>query len=283
MRLHGFLASRAASGENRQVRRGKPLDPVRAVERLVAIYHLNVKNISRGDGRSVVAAAAYRAGAVLPNEAEERLSDFGGRRDVVTSEIRLPAGAPEWMADRTRLWNAVEVAEKRVDARLAKEVEFALPRELPRSAWLTVARAMADAYAAQGFVADLAIHDDGTKHNPHVHIRGTNRELERALRTVTAGRTGRALRVLESRFDEYARLMFELGKVTGHIRELRGRGHQEEGHSGHRPEYEQDIAPATDSPVQGDDRLDWLRPVIDGSSTEDNVLRDARQDEDRLG
>lgn len=152
-----------------------PRTPVRAVERLVAIYHLNVKNISRGDGRSIVTAAAYRAGAILPNEAEERLSDFGGRCDVVTSGVRLPAGAPEWMADRTQLWNAVEMAEKRKDARLAKEVEFALPRELPRSAWLSVAHAMADAYAAQGFVADFAIHDDGTRHNPHVHILLTTR------------------------------------------------------------------------------------------------------------
>ncbi|MGE8582867.1 MAG: MobA/MobL family protein, partial [Agrobacterium tumefaciens] len=67
----------------------------------MAIYHLNVKNISRGDGRSVVAAAAYRAGEVLPNDAEEKLSDFAGRRDVITSGIRLPTGAPDWMADRT--------------------------------------------------------------------------------------------------------------------------------------------------------------------------------------
>lgn len=141
----------------------------------MAIYHLNVKNISRGDGRSIVTAAAYRAGAILPNDAEERLSDFGGRRDVVTSGICLPAGAPEWMADRTRLWNAVEVSEKRKDARLAKEVEFALPCELPRAVWLPVARAMADAYASQGFVADFAIHDDGTRHNPHVHILLTTR------------------------------------------------------------------------------------------------------------
>lgn len=174
--LHGFLTSRTAPGENRQVRRGQaPRTPVRAMERLVAIYHLNVKNISRGDGRSIVTAAAYRAGAVLPNEAEERLSDFGGRRDVVAHGIRLPAGAPEWMVDRTQLWNAVEVAEKRKDARLAKEVEFALPRELPRGVWLAVAQAMADAYAAQGFVADFAIHDDGTQHNPHVHILLTTR------------------------------------------------------------------------------------------------------------
>ena len=143
----------------------------------MAIYHLNVKNISRGDGRSVVAAAAYRAGEVLPNDAEEKLSDFGGRRDVITSGIRLPAGAPDWMADRTTLWNAVELAEKRHDARLAKEVEFALPRELPRTAWLAVAHAMADAYTALGFVADFAIHDDGTQHNPHVHILLTTRVI----------------------------------------------------------------------------------------------------------
>lgn len=143
----------------------------------MAIYHLNVKNISRGDGRSVVAAAAYRAGEVLTNDAEEKLSDFVGRRDVITSGIRLPAGAPDWMADRTTLWNSVELAEKRQDARLAKEVEFALPRELPRSAWLAVAHAMADAYTSQGFVADFAIHDDGTQHNPHVHILLTTRVI----------------------------------------------------------------------------------------------------------
>ncbi|MDA5633139.1 MULTISPECIES: MobQ family relaxase [Rhizobium/Agrobacterium group] len=143
----------------------------------MAIYHLNVKNISRGDGRSVVAAAAYRAGEVLPNDAEEKLSDFGGRRDVIACGIRLPAGAPDWMADRTTLWNAVELAEKRQDARLAKEIEFALPRELSRTAWLTVAHAMADAYTAQGFVADFAIHDDGTQHNPHVHILLTTRVI----------------------------------------------------------------------------------------------------------
>lgn len=154
--------------------------PLRAKEKPVAIYHLHVKNISRGDGRSVLAAAAYRAGETLPNDTEERQSVFGGRRDVLANEIRLPTGAPLWMADRAQLWNAVEVAEKRKDARLAKELEFSLPRELPRAAWLTVARAMADAYTAKGFVADLAIHDDGTQHNPHVHMLLTTRVITTA-------------------------------------------------------------------------------------------------------
>nr|WP_234886593.1 MobA/MobL family protein [Sinorhizobium saheli] len=139
---------------------------------------MHVKNISRREGRSIVAAAAYRAGETLPNEAEERLSAFGGRRDVVGSEIRLPADAPSWMADRARLWNAVEAAEKRKDARLAKELEFSLPRELSKAMWWLVAKAMADAYTSQGFVADVAIHDDGTQHNPHVHILLTTRVVK---------------------------------------------------------------------------------------------------------
>jgi hypothetical protein len=81
------------------------------------------------------------------------------------------------MANRAMLWNAVEAAERRKDARLAKEIEFALPRTLPRPMWLAVAREMADAYTARGHVVDLAIHDDDTAHNPHVHLLLTTRQI----------------------------------------------------------------------------------------------------------
>ncbi|MGX9147188.1 MobQ family relaxase [Mesorhizobium sp. 128a] len=143
----------------------------------MAIFHLHVKNISRGDGRSIVAAAAYRAGETLPNEAEERESAFGGRRDVVHSEIRVPAGAPAWMRDRAKLWNAVEAAEKRKDARLAKEIEFALPREVAPAIWRELTSTMADAYTRQGYVVDLAIHEDGSNNNPHAHMLLTTRRI----------------------------------------------------------------------------------------------------------
>ncbi|MER9229078.1 MobA/MobL family protein [Mesorhizobium sp. M0664] len=143
----------------------------------MAIFHLHVKNISRGDGRSVVAAAAYRAGETLPNDAEERESAFGGRRDVVHAEIRMPAGAPVWMGERAKLWNAVEAAEKRKDARLAKEIEFALPREVAPAIWLELTGAMADAYTRQGYVVDLAIHEDGRNTNPHAHLLLTTRRI----------------------------------------------------------------------------------------------------------
>jgi hypothetical protein len=136
----------------------------------VAIYHLHVKNISRRDGRSAVAAAAYRAGETLPNEAEEKDSAFAGKRDVIFTEIRLPPKSPGWMSDRATLWNAVEAAERRKDARLAKEIEFSLPRELAPSVWIEVAREMADIYVTQGHVVDIAIHEDGKGNNPHVHL-----------------------------------------------------------------------------------------------------------------
>ena len=134
------------------------------------MYHLHVKNISRKGGRSVVAAAAYRAGETLPNEAEEGLSKFGGRRDVVHTEIILPAGAPAWMADRAKLWNACEAAEKRVDSRLAKEIEFAIVRDIPRAAWPAVVREVAQVFVAQGYIVDIAIHEDGLGENPHAHL-----------------------------------------------------------------------------------------------------------------
>ena len=82
------------------------------------------------------------------------------------------------MGDRARLWNAVEAREKRKDARLAKELEFALPRELPDAAWLQVAREMADVYTSAGHAVDLAIHEDGRRHNPHVHLMLTTRTIE---------------------------------------------------------------------------------------------------------
>lgn len=168
----------------------------------MAIFHLHVKNISRGDGRSAVAAAAYRAGETLPNAVEERDSAFGGRRDVLHAEIVCPEGAAAWMADRAVLWNAVEAAERRKDARLAKEIEAALPRELPPVVWLELCRSFAAHYANHGFVADFAIHDDGSAHNPHVHVLLTTR-------MVAAGGFGGKIRSADGRqFVEEARTLW---------------------------------------------------------------------------
>ncbi len=143
----------------------------------MAIFHLSVKNICRADGRSAVAAAAYRAGARLRNMAARRINDYSNRGGVVHSEILLPENAPAWMTDREMLWNAVDAAESRKDARVAKEVEIALPIELARAANIGLARQFAaDLFTRRGVVADLSVHDAGDG-NPHAHVLLATRSL----------------------------------------------------------------------------------------------------------
>jgi hypothetical protein len=97
---------------------------------VMAIYHLSVKVISRAKGRSAVAAAAYRSGSRLRDDRLDRDHDFSNKAGVVHSEVMLPEHAPQAWEDRARLWNEVEASEKRIDARLAREVELAIPREM---------------------------------------------------------------------------------------------------------------------------------------------------------
>ena len=106
----------------------------------MAIFHLSVKVISRSSGRSAVAAAAYRGAERLHDERLDRDHDFTNKDGVVHSDVLLPEGAPEEFADREKLWNAVEAAEKRKDAQLSREVEFAIPRELTREQGIELAR-----------------------------------------------------------------------------------------------------------------------------------------------
>src|SRR3546814_10116762 len=94
----------------------------------MAIFHLSVQVIGRAQGRSAVAAAAYRAAERLHDERLDRDHDFTNKPGFVHSEILLPEGAHDRLSDRERLWNEVEATEKRKDAQLSREVEFAIPR-----------------------------------------------------------------------------------------------------------------------------------------------------------
>ena len=96
----------------------------------MAIYHLSVNVISRATGASALASAAYRSASRLRDERLDRSHDFSNKSGVVHSEVMLPDGAPEEPSGRERLWNAVGAAEVRKDAQLAREVEFAIPREM---------------------------------------------------------------------------------------------------------------------------------------------------------
>jgi ATP-dependent exoDNAse (exonuclease V) alpha subunit len=79
---------------------------------------------------SAAASAAYRSGSRLRDERLGRDQDFSAKRGVVHSEVMLPENAPKAWGDRERLWNDVEAFEVRKDAQLAREVEFAIPREM---------------------------------------------------------------------------------------------------------------------------------------------------------
>lgn len=103
------------------------------VQIAMAIYHLHVKVIGRKAGSSAVASAAYRSASRLRDDRIDRVQDFSAKRGVVHSEVMLPEHAPEQWGDRERLWNDVEAFEVRKDAQLAREVEFAIPRELSQA------------------------------------------------------------------------------------------------------------------------------------------------------
>ena len=148
----------------------------------MAIYHLHVKVIGRKAGSSAVASAAYRSASRLRNDRLERSHDFSAKRGVAHSEIMLPENAPEQWSDRERLWNDVEAFEIRKDAQLAREVEFALPREMTQAQGVELARDFVQAeFVDQGMIADLNVHwdraEDGTA-KPHAHVMLTMRSVD---------------------------------------------------------------------------------------------------------
>lgn len=148
----------------------------------MAIYHLSMKPISRASGRSSVAAMAYRAAEKLQNQRDGLVHDFSRRSGVEHAEIALPEGVDaEWAKDRSALWNAAEASEKRKDARVAREIEVALPHELSSEQRLELTRKFAQGLADRyGVVVDFAIHSphgDTDIRNHHAHIVMTTRKV----------------------------------------------------------------------------------------------------------
>jgi Ti-type conjugative transfer relaxase TraA len=148
----------------------------------MAIYHLHVKVIGRKSGSSAVASAAYRSGSRLRDERLDRSHDFSGKRSVVHSEVMLPENAPGTWSDRERLWNDVEAFEIRKDAQLAREVEFAIPREMTQAQGIELARDFVRGeFVDRGMIADLNMHwdmaEDGMP-KPHAHVMLTMRAVD---------------------------------------------------------------------------------------------------------
>ena len=145
----------------------------------MAIYHLEAKVISRGVGRSAVAAAAYMNCSRIYNDYDGVQHDYTKKQGLVYEQVLLPPQAPPEWKDRSVLWNAVEEAEKSKDSRLAREFVVSLPVELSREQNISlISEYVKDNFVADGMCADFCIHDtDG--HNPHAHIMLTVRPLDK--------------------------------------------------------------------------------------------------------
>lgn len=164
---------------------GTPIPPAsgqgRAGGSAIAIYRLSAQIVKRSDGRSATAAAAYRAGATIPDERSGLVFDYARRRGVMHAEILAPADTPATLLDRATLWNAIERVERRKDAQLAREIELALPHELDAAERLELVRSFVRGqFVARGMIADVALHRPdrrGDQRNHHAHVMLTLRPL----------------------------------------------------------------------------------------------------------
>jgi hypothetical protein len=192
----------------------------------MAIFHFEIKPIKRSAGQQATGAAAYRAGERIRDDRTDTVHNHSRRTDVRHAEIFLPSQfngtSMEWARDRASLWNRAEAAEKRRDARVAREYQVALPPELTAEQRLALARSfsreLSDRY---GVAVDLAVHDPkpgGNPHNFHAHLLTTTREITPAglgakagldMGTVTRTRQG-----LSDHSEEYSALRERWATLT---------------------------------------------------------------------
>ena len=180
----------------------------------MALYHLSVKPVSRGGGRSAVACAAYRSADELRDERQGVTHDYTRKQGVEETLLLAPAEAA-WALEREALWNAAEAAEKRKDARVAREYELALPCELDRKERRALVEAFAGALVERyGVAVDAAIHApgrEGDARNWHAHVLATTRRAKASGLGEKAG----------IELSDTARAKLGLGKAADEIEGLR--------------------------------------------------------------
>lgn len=143
----------------------------------MAIFHLHTKIIKRSAGRTATAAAAYRSASKIFCERLGVSHDYSNKSEVDECFILSPANSPEWVSDRSKLWNAVERKENRKDAQVAREIEVSIPVELTNEDKVSLVKKYAEQqFVSRGMVADIAFHKLNSE-NPHAHILLTLREI----------------------------------------------------------------------------------------------------------
>ncbi|CAG9713743.1 MobA/MobL family protein [Clostridium neonatale] len=145
----------------------------------MSIYHFGqMKVISRGTGRSVIASSAYISGEKLYNEYDGLTHDYTRKQGVVFSEVMLPENAKDEWKNRQILWNEVEKIEKSKVSQLARSFEVGLQTEFTLEENIKLIKEyVKDNFIDKGMCADICIHDksDG---NPHAHVMLTMRKID---------------------------------------------------------------------------------------------------------
>ncbi len=194
----------------------------------MANYHYSVNPISRGKGRSVTAAAAYRAGVDIHDSRTGEHHNYSNRNRydaIIESDIRAPKGSPQWVYDRAVLWNTIEHREDKStrpnQARLAREVEVSLPYELTHEQRKELLTAFVrDRYVAKGMIADISYHAPGRggdDRNYHAHILLTLRPMNDNGEFVNVNRTWNAKHVLLQDREEWANYVNRALERAGHV------------------------------------------------------------------
>ena len=175
----------------------------------MAIYHLRATMISRSQGRSATAASAYRVAERIEDRRTGLTFDYAARGGVDHTEILAPDHAPDWVRDRSELWNRVEESETRKNSQVAREVRVALPDELTHAQRVALVRDYAQAqFVDRGMVADIALHApgrEGDERNHHAHILLTTREVDAEGGFTTKNRDWNKVELLEGWREAWAR------------------------------------------------------------------------------
>ena len=164
--------------------------------------------ISRSQGRSVTSASAYRVAERIEDRRTGLTFDYAAKGGVDHTEILAPDHAPDWVHDRSELWNRVEESETRKNSQVAREVRVALPDELTHAQRVALVRDYAQTqFVDRGMVADIALHAPGRagdERNHHAHILLTTREVD-ADGFTTKNRDWNKVEVLEGWREAWAR------------------------------------------------------------------------------
>ncbi len=186
----------------------------------MAIYHYSVGIISRSKGRSATAAAAYRAAERIEDIRTGEIHDYRKKKGVDEKFILAPTIAPDWVYNREKLWNEVELGEWRKDSQLSREINVAIPVELSKSLQVELVREFVqEQFVDEGMIADVAFHNLSS-HNPHAHIMLTMRNIEKdgfSKRKNTAWNRRELLEKQREAWADHANKALELAKVNEKI------------------------------------------------------------------